>query len=147
MVNASPPTSSWLTQDFDRTSQMRTVPSVEQLANSESRTGLKRTFSIPAAWPRRSVEYLACARSGFQMRRVRFAEPVAISCPVGFHAIVRILQLQQTRVFHINQPGLWFSKLSVSRKCYSGNGDGNTRVRSGCSGKRIMVALGFETTE
>jgi uncharacterized protein with NAD-binding domain and iron-sulfur cluster len=55
-VNASPPTSSLLTQVLERTSQKRTVPSVEQLASSASRTGLKRTFSMPAVWPRNSVE-------------------------------------------------------------------------------------------
>lgn len=47
-VNASPPTSRWLTHVFERTSHIRTVPSLEQLASSESRAGLKRTFSIPA---------------------------------------------------------------------------------------------------
>lgn len=91
IVNASPPTSRRLTQVFDRTSQNLTVPSVEQLASSESLTGLNNTFSMPAEWPRSSVEYLTAGRSGFQMRRVRSAEPVAMSCPVGFHAIVRIL--------------------------------------------------------
>lgn len=91
IVNASPPTSRRLTQVFDRTSQNLTVPSVEQLASSESLTGLNNTFSMPAEWPRSSVEYLTAGRSGFQMRRVRSAEPVAMSCPVGFHAIVRIV--------------------------------------------------------
>jgi hypothetical protein len=90
-VNASPPTSRRLTHVFDRTSQNLTVPSVEQLASSESLTGLNNTFSMPAEWPRNSVEYLTAGRSEFQMRRVRSAEPVAMSCPVGFHAIVRIL--------------------------------------------------------
>jgi len=70
------------------------VPSLEQLASSESLTGLKRTFSMPAEWPRSSVEYLTCARSGFQIRSVRSAEPVAMSWPVGFHASVRILRCQ-----------------------------------------------------
>ena len=93
-VKASPPTSKRLTQVLDRTSQKRTVPSVEQLANSDSRTGLKSTFSTPAEWPRRSVEYLTAGRSGFQIRRVRSADPVAMSCPVGFHARVRILSCQ-----------------------------------------------------
>lgn len=92
-VNASPPTSNRLTQVLDRTSQNRTVPSLEQLASSASRTGLKITFSIPAECPRNSVEYLAFARSGFHIRNVRFAEPVAMSCPVGFQASVRILYI------------------------------------------------------
>lgn len=56
-VNASPPTSRRLTHVLERTSQKRTVPSAEQLASSASRTGLKRAFSIPAVWPRNSVEY------------------------------------------------------------------------------------------
>lgn len=90
-VNASPPTSRRLTQVLERTSQKRTVPSVEQLASSDSRTGLNVTFSTPAEWPRRSVEYLTAGRSGFQMRRVRSADPVAINWPVGFHARVRML--------------------------------------------------------
>lgn len=47
-VNGSPPTSRRLTQFLERTSQNRTVPSVEQLAISASRTGLKITFSMPA---------------------------------------------------------------------------------------------------
>lgn len=91
-VNASPPTSSRLTQFLDRTSQNRTVPSAEQLDSSASRTGLNTTCSMPALCPRSSVEYRACARSGFQIRIVRSAAPVAMSWPVGFHARVRILK-------------------------------------------------------
>jgi hypothetical protein len=67
------------------------VPSLEQLANSDSFTGLKITFSIPDEWPRSSVEYLTWGRSGFQIRSVRSAEPVAIKRPVGFQARVRML--------------------------------------------------------
>jgi hypothetical protein len=44
-VNGSPPTSSFVTHVLLRVSQNRTVPSEEQLANSNSRTGLKSTFS------------------------------------------------------------------------------------------------------
>src|SRR5215471_4915417 len=91
IVNASPPTSTRLMQSFDRTSQKRTLPSLEQLASSDSLTGLKRTFSIPDECPRNSVEYLKWGRSGFQIRSVRSAEPVAINEPAGFHARVRML--------------------------------------------------------
>jgi len=90
-VKASPPTSKRLTHVLERTSQKRTVPSVEQLASSASRTGLKRTFSTGAECPRSSVEYLIAGRSGFHIRSVRSAEPVAISWPVGFQANVRRL--------------------------------------------------------
>lgn len=96
-VNASPPTSKRLTQVFERTSQKRTVPSAEQLASSASRTGLKRTFSTTEVWPRSSVEYRTAGRSGFQMRKVLSAEPVAISWPAGFHANVRILRFEEFR--------------------------------------------------
>ena len=92
IVKASPPTSNLLTHVLERTSQKRTVPSAEQLASSASRTGLKRTFSTAPEWPRRSVEYRKFGRSGFQMRSVLSAEPVAISWPVGFHARVRMLR-------------------------------------------------------
>lgn len=98
-VNASPPTSSLLTHVLDRTSQKRTVPSAEQLASSASRTGLNRTSSTAAECPRSSVEYRTAGRSGFQMRRVRSAEPVAISCPAGFHAKVRRLQLHEQTIY------------------------------------------------
>ena len=89
--NASPPTSRRLTHDFVRTSQKHTVPSAEQLASSASRTGLNAIFSMPAVWPFNSVEYRTFGRSGFQIRSVRSAEPVAMSWPVGFHARVRSL--------------------------------------------------------
>lgn len=101
-VKASPPTSRRLTHVLERTSQKRTVPSVEQLASSASRTGLKRTFSMPAECPRSSVEYRTAGRSGFQIRSVRSAEPVAISWPAGFHASVRML-LQKSSVSTYNQ--------------------------------------------
>jgi hypothetical protein len=78
-VKASPPTSTRLTQFFERTSQKRTVPSAEQLASSDSFTGLNATCSIPEVCPRSSVEYLTSGRSGFHIRRVRSADPVAMS--------------------------------------------------------------------
>src|ERR1700761_9031992 len=54
-VNGSPPTSSLLTQTVVRVSQNLTVPSEEQLANSNSLTGLKRTFSTACPWPLSSI--------------------------------------------------------------------------------------------
>lgn len=47
---------------------------------------------MPAVWPRNSVLFFTCGFSGFQMRKVRSAEPVAMRWPVGFHAMVRILE-------------------------------------------------------
>lgn len=87
-----PPTSTLLTQFLLLTSQNRTVPSLLQLATSDSRTGLNATFSIPPVWPRSSVLYFTFERSGFQIRSVRSAEPVAISVPVGFQDRVRRLE-------------------------------------------------------
>jgi hypothetical protein len=49
---------------------------------------------MAAVWPRSSVLFFTCGFSGFQMRNVRSAEPVAIRCPVGFHAMVRILHAE-----------------------------------------------------
>lgn len=74
-----------------RTSQKRTVPSVDTDANSASFVGFQATLSIAPVWPRSSVLFFTCGFSGFHIRRVRSCEPVAIRCPLGFQAIVRIL--------------------------------------------------------
>ena len=87
-VNASPPTSSFVVQVLFFVSQNRTVPSLEQLANSNSLTGLKSTFSTPCVWPLSSIWLLGCVRSGFQTRTVLSVAPVAICDPVAFQAIV-----------------------------------------------------------
>jgi hypothetical protein len=96
-VKGSPPTSSLLTHSFERVSQNRTVPSEEQLANSNSLTGLKRTFSTPCPWPLNSIWLRAEVLSGFQMRMLLSLAPVAISPPDAFHEIVRWLLLSKNR--------------------------------------------------
>ena len=90
-VKPSPPKLTTATHCLFRTSQNRQVPSPETLANSASFVGLNATRSIAAVWPFSSVEFFTCGFSGFQMRRVRSALPVAISVPEGFQAMVRIV--------------------------------------------------------
>lgn len=87
-VNASPPTSSFVEHVLFFVSQNRTVPSPEQLANSNSLTGLNSTFSTPCVCPLSSIWLFGCVRSGFQTRMVLSVAPVAICDPVAFHAIV-----------------------------------------------------------
>jgi len=91
-VKPSPPMLRVEVQVLLRTSQKRTVPSEEQDASSASLVGFQATRSMPPVWARSSVLFLTCAFSGFQMRRVRSAEPVAIRRPVGFQARVRRLR-------------------------------------------------------
>ena len=90
-VKASPPTSSLVLHVLLRVSQNRMVPSLAQLANSKSRTGLNSTFSIAWVWPFNSIWLFGAVLSGFQTRIVRSVEPVAIRVPVAFHDIVRWL--------------------------------------------------------
>lgn len=87
-VKASPPTSSFVVHVLLFVSQKRTVPSPEQLASSNSRTGLKSTFSTPWVCPLSSIWLFGWVRSGFQTRIVLSVAPVAIWDPVAFHAIV-----------------------------------------------------------
>ena len=87
-VNASPPMSSFVEHVLFFVSQNRTVPSPEQLANSNSLTGLNSTFSTPCVCPLSSIWLFGCVRSGFQTRMVLSVAPVAICDPVAFHAIV-----------------------------------------------------------
>ena len=54
-VKASPPTSSFVVHVLLLVSQNLTVPSLEQLASSNSLTGLKRTFSTACVWPFNSI--------------------------------------------------------------------------------------------
>ena len=91
IVKGSPPTSSFATHVLLLVSQNRTVPSEEQLASSNSRTGLKRTFSTACPCPRSSVWLRGLVRSGFHMRTVLSLAPVAIRLPDAFHEIVRWL--------------------------------------------------------
>ncbi len=93
-VKPSPPSWTVAIQVLLRTSQNRQVPSLETDASSASLVGFHATRSMAAVWPRSSVLFLTCGFSGFQMRSVRSAEPVAIRCPVGFHAMVRILHAE-----------------------------------------------------
>lgn len=79
------------TQPLLRTSQNLHVPSVEIEASSASFMGFHATRSTAPACPRSSVLFFTWGLSGFQMRRVRSWEPVAIRWPVGFHAMVRML--------------------------------------------------------
>lgn len=78
MVKPSPPSCTTATQVLARTSQKRQVPSVETEASSASLVGFQATRSMAAVWPRSSVLFFTCGFSGFQMRRMRSAEPVAM---------------------------------------------------------------------
>lgn len=75
-------------------SQNRTMPSVLQLASSFSLTGWNATRSscVDGGTPgvRSSVEFLTFVFSGFQMRSVRSAAPVAMKVPDAFQLSVRI---------------------------------------------------------
>lgn len=90
-VNPSPPKFTTATHCLFRTSQNRQVPSPETLANSASLVGLNATRSIADVWPLSSVEFFTCGFSGFQIRNVRSALPVAIRVPDGFQAMVRMV--------------------------------------------------------
>ena len=92
IVNPSPPSCTVSTQLLLLTSQNLHVPSLETDASSASLTGFHATRSMPPVWPRSSVLFLTCVFSGFQMRSVRSAEPVAMRWPVGFHAMERMLE-------------------------------------------------------
>ena len=78
MLMTSGPRSTFPVHALVLTSQIRTVPSFEQLANSASFVGLKATFSIAAECPRSSVECLKEGRSGFHTRIEALASPVAM---------------------------------------------------------------------
>lgn len=91
IVNPSPPSCTVAVHVLLRTSQNRHVPSLLTDASSASFVGFHATRSIPPVCPRSSVLFFTCGFSGFQIRSVRSAEPVAIRWPVGFQAMVRIL--------------------------------------------------------
>ena len=91
IVKPSPPSCTVAVHVLLRTSQNLQAPSLETEANSASFVGLNATLSICPVCPLSSVLFLTCGFSGFHMRRVRSAEPVAIRCPVGFHAMVLML--------------------------------------------------------
>lgn len=104
-VKPSPPNWTVAIQVLLRTSQNRHVPSLETEANSASFVGFHSTRSMAAAWPRSSVLFFTCGFSGFQMRKVRSEDPVAIKWPVGFHAIVRILRWDSKAVRGVIENG------------------------------------------
>lgn len=93
-VNGCSPTFTSPTLAFDRMSQNLTMPSVPQLASSFSLIGWKETRSseVSAVAPgvRSSVEFFTFVFSGFHIRSVRSAAPVAINVPEAFQDIVRI---------------------------------------------------------
>lgn len=92
IVSPSPPSCTVAMQDLLRTSQNLHVPSLETEASSASLTGFHATRSMPPVCPLSSVLFFTCDFSGFQMRRVRSADPVAMRWPVGFQAMVRMLE-------------------------------------------------------
>jgi hypothetical protein len=99
-VNGCSPTCTAPTLAFDRTSQNRTNPSVLQLASSFSLIGWNATRSSETApltpTARNSVEFLTFGFSGFHIRRVRSAAPVATNVPGAFHDSVRMKCEEET---------------------------------------------------
>ena len=91
MVNPSPPSCTVAVQVLFLTSQNLQVPSLLTDANSASLVGFQATLSIAPVCPLNSVLFFTCGFSGFQIRSVRSADPVAMRCPVGFQAMVRML--------------------------------------------------------
>ncbi len=93
-VNGRSPTLTSPTLALDRTSQNRTMPSVPQLASSFSLIGWKATRSSDtvagAPGVLSSVEFLTFVFSGFHMRNVRSAAPVATKVPDAFQEMVRM---------------------------------------------------------
>lgn len=93
-VKGCSPTFTSPTLAFDRMSQNRTMPSVLQLASSFSLIGWNATRSsdVAAVAPgvRSSVEFLTFVFSGFHIRNVRSAAPVAMNVPDAFQLIVRM---------------------------------------------------------
>lgn len=93
-VNGCSPTLTSPTLAFDRMSQNLTVPSVLQLASSFSLIGWKATRSscvLPGTpGVRSSVEFLTFVFSGFHIRNVRSAAPVAMNVPEAFQLNVRM---------------------------------------------------------
>ena len=91
IVNPSPPSCTVAVHVLLLTSQNLHVPSLLTDANSASFVGFHATRSIPPVCPLNSVLFFTCGFSGFHIRNVRSAEPVAMRWPVGFQAMVRIL--------------------------------------------------------
>ena len=91
-VNGHSPTLTSPTLALDRMSQNLTMPSEVELASSFSLIGWKETRSREAVvlGVRSSVEFLELVFSGFQMRSVLSAAPVAMKVPEAFHDIERM---------------------------------------------------------
>jgi len=91
-VKGHSPTLTSPTLALDRMSQNLTMPSEVELASSFSLIGWKDTRSRAAVvlGVRNSVEFLAFVFSGFQMRSVLSAAPVAMNVPEAFHDSVRM---------------------------------------------------------
>ena len=118
MVKPSPPNCTVAVHVLLRTSQNLHVPSLETEASSASVVGLNATLSICPVCPLSSVLFFTCGFSGFHMRRVRSAEPVAIRWPVGFQAIVLMLRSRQRIVGFVEDAddvrvGAWASRCWV----------------------------------
>ena len=96
-----------------RTSQKRTVLSVETDASSASFVGFHTTFSMADLCPLSSVLFLMFGFSGFHMRNVPIWEPVAMNWPVGFQAIVRILGVKLLAWWTIRS---WGKDLTLMRR-------------------------------
>lgn len=93
IVNPSPPSCTVAVHVLLLTSQNRHVPSLLTDASSASFVGFQATRSIPPVCPLSSVLFFTCGFSGFHIRSVRSAEPVAMRWPVGFQAIVRMVRV------------------------------------------------------
>ena len=93
-VKGISPTLTSPTLAFVRISQNLTMPSVPQLASSFSLMGWKATRSrlveMVAPCMRSSVEFLTLVFSGFHIRSVLSAAPVAMKVPDAFQDSVRI---------------------------------------------------------
>lgn len=78
IVNPSPPSCTVAVHVLLLTSQNLQVPSLLTDAISASFVGFQATRSIPPVCPLNSVLFFTCGFSGFHIRSVRSAEPVAI---------------------------------------------------------------------
>ena len=134
IVNPSPPSCTVAVHALLLTSQNLHVPSLLTDASSASLVGFQATLSIPPVCPLSSVLFFTCGFSGFHIRSVRSADPVAMRWPVGFQAMVRMLMRA--------------SELSES---VSGRGKKGrwtcVRVGAWASGGGVVIGLDFEGWE
>lgn len=97
IVKPSPPRATVAVHVFVFTSQNLQVPSLETEASSASFAGFHATLSMGPVCPLSSVLLFTWGFSGFHIRSVRSAEPVAMRFPNGLHAIVRMLSKRSMR--------------------------------------------------